>query len=82
MSIKVFVLVCSGGDGSNYVEYYDGRFVTEEQLDQLCSEHNPEDYASNEMGYADILTFPDNFDFDACGMSLRTETGYEEEDEE
>lgn len=82
MSIKVFVLVAGLGDGSSTVEYFDGRVVTEEQLDKLCFNDNPEDYACNEMGYADVLQFPDDFDFKACGISLRTSIGYDDEDED
>lgn len=74
MSIKVFVLVASGGDGSSYVEYYDGRVVDQDALCDLCFEQDPETYACNECGYADILTFPDDFDFKACGIKLKTST--------
>jgi hypothetical protein len=60
--MKVYGLICDGGDGSAHVRWYRNEKKIEELLEQ-------EEYYQNE-GSAITLTFPDDFDLEAAGFSF------------
>ncbi len=65
MSITVYAVICSGGDGSSAISWFKNTSL--EQLEELA-ERDPETWGSGEGLQYQELTFPDDFDFQAAGI--------------
>ena len=63
--IKIYSLVSDNGDGSASVHW----FKNAERLNDMM-EDDIETWGMNEGYPAEILTFPEGFDFDACGITF------------
>ena len=63
--IKIYGLVSDNGDGSASVHW----FKNDINVEQLM-EDDVETWGMNEGYPAEILTFPDGFDFDTCGITF------------
>ena len=68
--IKIYGLVSDNGDGSASVHWF-------KDIDSVnaAMEYDVSTWSMNEDYPAEILTFPDGFDFDACGITF-----YEDDD--
>jgi len=68
MAQTIYGVTSDGGDGSSSIHW----FKNLELLDRLLDPSDDkwcEAYNMNE-GYAEVLTFPDDLDLEACGFSF------------
>ena len=72
--MKLYVLVCDGGDGSASVEWFKHR----DRASQLIDENDY--YRCND--HVSSITLPDGFDVNTLGISINEEEAGEDLDDE
>ena len=64
-NIKIYGLICDNGDGSASMHWFKAKHLVDTLLNG-----DPESWGANEGDPAEILTFPEGFDFESCGISF------------
>lgn len=67
--ISVFAVLRNNGDGSSSICWFDGSEVCIEELLEL-EERDPETWGSGEGLQVNHFRYPDDFDFDLCGIQF------------